>query len=108
MQIKVVVITDNDTDFVHNIQENYQEYNNIEKIKICADDDDKFYTFECCIYRDNQAICDSLFQTPHRQLSTIDYMLKNKADAAFKLTLEKAADVVAPSYIKEALEWINA
>lgn len=108
LKIKVAVITDNDKDFEHNIQENYQAFSTKKNIKIVADSNDDFYTFECCIYRDNEALCDSLFQTPRRRLNTLDYMIKNKADSAYKLASERADDIVVPNYIKEALEWINA
>ena len=35
-------------------------------------------------------------------------MLKNKTDAAFLLLEKKAAELVAPKYIQEAVEWIRA
>lgn len=108
LKIKVAVITDNDKDFEHNIQENYHDFLTKDNVKIAADPDNQFYTFECCVYRDNQALCDSLFQIPQRRLDTLDYMIKNKADSAYKLASEKPNDIVVPVYIKEAIKWINA
>lgn len=76
--------------------------------RVFADTDSSRSTFEICFYQDNRAICDALFQTAGRKLSTIDYTLANKADAAFWLLKEKGTDLVAPSYIQEAIEWIRA
>lgn len=108
LNIKVAVITDNDKDYVQNVTQNYCEYSEKENMKIFADTDKDFYTFECCIYRDNKDLCDTLFQTPQRRLATKDYMINNKADSAFKLALEAPNGFVVPDYIKDAIEWINA
>lgn len=106
---KVAVITDNDKDYIENITNNYSEYmqNKFPNIQIFSDKDSSRYTFEVCIYKDNKAICDTEFQTPKRKLDTLDYMLKNKAEAAYILLKEKADTIAVPQYIQDALKWID-
>lgn len=41
-------------------------------------------------------------------LEALPYMLANKADAAFELLLKKENELIAPSYIQEAIQWISA
>ena len=64
-------------------------------------------TFEICFYKDNKVACDDLFQPGRVKLSVEDYMLKNKADAAFELLDKKEDVLVAPAYIQEAIAWIK-
>ncbi|BCS84114.1 ATP-dependent endonuclease [Prevotella herbatica] len=109
LQNKVAVITDNDHDYTANITNNYSDYinNQFANIRIYSDTNNTRYTFEMCIYEDNEAICDSEFQTPDRRLTTIDYMLKNKADAAFKLLKNSIDTLAVPQYIQDAIKWID-
>ena len=60
------------------------------------------------IYKDNQTVCDSEFQTPGRRLTIMDYMLKNKAEAAYLLLKNRADTIVVPQYIQDAITWIDA
>jgi hypothetical protein len=60
------------------------------------------------MYADNTAACDELFGPGRKTLPVQDYMLKNKADAAFELLDKKEADLVTPPYIQEAIEWVKA
>lgn len=110
LHIKVAVITDNDHDYNSNITNIYQDYieSQFDNIRIYSDIDNTRYTFEICIYKDNQVICDDEFQTPRRILTTIDYMLKNKADAAYQLLTNKSDTLIVPQYIQDAIKWINA
>ncbi|ULB34337.1 ATP-dependent nuclease [Proteiniphilum propionicum] len=107
---KVAVITDNDHDYAVNVTNNYSDYiqNQFANIKIYSDANNERNTFEVCIYQDNQAICDSEFQTPGRRLATVDFMLKNKAEAAYLLQKNKADTIVVPQYIQDAITWIDA
>lgn len=107
---KVAVITDNDHDYAVNVTNNYSDYtqNQFPNIKIYSDTDNTRNTFEVCIYQENQAICDSEFQTHGRRLATVDYMLKNKAEAAYLLLKNKADTIVIPQYIQDAIRWIDA
>ena len=107
---KVAVITDNDKNYSENIENNYSEYtqNQYSNIQIFSDKENTRYTFESCIYQDNKEICDAEFQTPRRKLPTIDYMLNNKAEAAYILLKNRADSIVVPQYIKDACKWIDA
>lgn len=107
---KVAVITDNDHDYAVNVTNNYSDYtqNQFPNINIYSDTNNTRNTFEVCIYQENQAICDSEFQTPGRRLATVDYMLKNKTEAAYLLLKNKADTIVVPQYIQDAIRWIDA
>ena len=106
LKIKVAVIRDNDGDYQANCTQNYANYES-EFIKVFADKDNTRYTFEICIYQENKSICEALFKTDRKTLTVQDYMLKNKTDAAFQLLNDTPAKLVAPSYIKEAIQWIR-
>jgi putative ATP-dependent endonuclease of OLD family len=105
--IRVAAIRDNDEDYQTNCVTNYVEHIT-PSIKVFADDDNRRHTFEVCMYEDNRAACDELFQPGRKQLTVQDYMLKNKTDAAFKLLEKKGAELVAPKYIQDAVAWIRA
>lgn len=105
--IKVAVIRDNDGDYQVNCVANYVDYASA-SIQIFADTDDARRTFEVCMYQDNKAVCNSLFQAGRKTLTVDEYMLKNKTDAAFQLLEEKGSELVAPGYIQQAVKWIRA
>lgn len=107
---KVAVITDNDKNYTDNITNNYSDYtqNQFSNIRIFSDNDNTRYTFEVCLYNDNQVICDAEFQTPHRRLNTLNYMLKNKAEVAYVLMKNRANTITVPQYIQDACIWIDA
>lgn len=104
LKIRVAVIRDNDGDYQKNCEANYEGYVS-EYIQIFADDKNDRHTFEVCIYKDNEKICEELF-TKANKSDVLKYMLNNKAEAAFKL-LEKGADLDVPKYIRKAIEWIR-
>lgn len=108
--IKVAVVTDNDRNYAENITASYRGYMNNEfaNIRVYADTDDERYTFEVAVYKDNTAICDELFGTARRTLTVQDYMLSNKAEAAYMLLSQKEESLSVPPYISEALTWLNA
>ena len=116
--VKTVVLRDNDGDYPNNCVERYSDFDDVETIKVFSDPDDaERTTFEIAVYLDNQTVCDALFSPGRRTLTPQEYMLKNKAEAAFQLLLyseerpeglpEDLPDLVCPQYIKEAIEWIN-
>ncbi|NUU34336.1 ATP-dependent endonuclease [Pseudomonas sp. C2B4] len=104
--IKVAAIRDNDKNYKQNCVENYKDCL-YENSKIFADAENARSTFEISFYEDNQAACDDLFEAGRKTLTVQEYMLKNKADAAFELLMKKASDLVAPKYIQEAIAWIR-
>jgi putative ATP-dependent endonuclease of OLD family len=106
LKIKTSVVRDNDHDYQANCIDRYSDYTN-EDVQVFADTNNERYTFEVCMYNDNQTTCDALFSTTRKSLTVQEFMLKNKADAAFEL-LDKKSDVIkAPGYIKQAVEWIR-
>ncbi|CNL12943.1 Uncharacterised protein [Yersinia intermedia] len=104
--IRVAAIRDNDSNHEKNCVLNYQEYIG-DDAKIFTDDDNSRSTFEICLYLDNQAICEELFAAGRKTLTVQEYMLSNKAEAAFELLNKKAAELTAPKYIREAVKWIR-
>jgi len=105
MKIKTAVIRDNDKDYNKNCVENYNGYKE-EYIAIFADDKPERYTFEVSLYSDNKSICDSFFSRNRKTLSPQEYMLKNKAEAAYTLMKDDTV-IIVPEYIKKAIEWIK-
>lgn len=106
LKIKVAAIRDNDGSYQKTCVDNYAEYNE-PTIKIFADRDDKRSTFEICMYEDNKAVCDDQFAAGRKKLTVQQYMLTNKAEAAFQLLDKRGGDLVAPTYIQEAVQWIK-
>lgn len=104
--IRVAVVRDNDGNWQKNCVDNYAEFR-MSSAAIFADPDDKRTTFEVCVYQDNQSLCDRLFAGARKSLSVQDYMIANKADAAFELLDKGAAELRAPQYIQDAIAWIR-
>lgn len=108
LSIRTAVIRDNDGDYEAVCVERYAEFVDA-NIKVFADKDKDRRTFEICLYRDNTSICDEVFKSSRRKLSVEGYMLAEKTEAALELIKHASASkLVAPSYIKEAIEWISA
>ena len=59
------------------------------------------------MYADNTEICEELFAPDRRSITVLEFMLNNKADAAFEILDKKGDKVVAPEYIQNAITWIN-
>ena len=105
----MAVITDNDGDISRNITEKYKNY--VDKnIRICSDDNKENNTFEICVFNENQNFFDIHKIT--KSDGVLDYMLNNKAEAAFRLLNllqdeNVAKDFTIPKYIKDTIEWIT-
>ncbi|MEQ9547448.1 MAG: AAA family ATPase [Marinobacter sp.] len=104
--IRVAVIRDNDKDYQSNCEDNYLDYID-GHIQVFSDEDNSRYTFEVCIYQDNKPICDKLFSGGKIKKPPLDYMLDNKAEAAFRILDQHEYDLDIPKYIKQAIAWIN-
>ncbi|MHA1305103.1 MAG: ATP-dependent nuclease [Candidatus Heimdallarchaeaceae archaeon] len=106
LKIDVVVVTDNDGDYVKNVEERYKDYVNKRntKIKICYDKDDKCKTLEDQIMKVNDLeVLNEIFE--HREDSKkgmIKYMKNNKTDCALKL-FQTDKILTIPEYIKTAI-----
>ena len=106
---KVVVITDNDSDYAGNVQSKYSSYQQFQNIKVSSDLDNDNQTFEICIYKNNKALLDSSGLTKSKDLQ--GYMLREKSEFALRLLEHLETDNISkkfiiPNYIKEAIEWI--
>ncbi len=106
LNIKTAVIRDNDGNYQANCVERYEQYNS-DHIAVFADQDDERHTFEIWLYADNKDICEDAFGSDRRSLSVKEYMLANKAEAAFALLRDKADNLNVPQYIRNAIEWIK-
>lgn len=113
LEIRTAVIRDNDGNYQENCVERYSEYD-IDNIQIFSDKDKERSTFEICIYKDNTAICDELFKDKIRiykngreSLSVQQFMLNDKAEAAYTILEKKEKEISSPQYIKDACEWIR-
>lgn len=107
LKIKVAAVRDNDGDYQAKCAENYSEFAGDTNIQVFADKDNSRSTFEICMYRDNTKVCDAAFAAGRTTLTVLEYMLANKTDAAFYLLKDQEANLVAPSYIQEAVAWIR-
>jgi putative ATP-dependent endonuclease of the OLD family len=106
LKIKTAVVRDNDENYQANCIDNYSDYQ-CDNIEIFYEEDNDKRTFEICFYNVNQAVCNELFLGGRRTLTVQEYMLKNKADVAFELLDKKADELIAPTYIRSAIEWIK-
>lgn len=104
---RAAVIRDNDGDVQRNCVERYEPYSTHENIKVFFDDDPNRWTFEVALYEDNRDVCDKLFGEDRKTLTVQEYMLKNKAEAAFKLSLEEPTTLSTPEYIAQAIKWAS-
>lgn len=125
MDKRVAVIRDNDGDYTKNIVKNYQDFNS-ENIRLFSDCNDNRWTFEVCLYDDNNDFYEKEFREycsiSEETETVLDYMIgdKNKksskghkSESAFSLLkmLESNTDFeksyVIPDYIIKAIKWIK-
>lgn len=106
LSIKTAVITDNDKDAAK-CEERYSQHIS-DTSKIFFDVDETRWTFEVAMYQNNLEICNELFGKNRKTLSVEQFMLENKADAAFELLDKKKHQIVVPKYIEEAILWLKS
>lgn len=106
LDIKTAVIRDNDGAYQSKCVDNYSDYNKT-NISIFSDTDNNRKTFEICLYEDNIKLCEELFKNGRKTKTVQEYMLDNKANAAFEILDKKSEEIIAPKYIKDAIEWIR-
>lgn len=106
LKVRTAVIRDNDGDYQTNCVDNYVDYA-LDHIQIFSDRNPARRTLEICLYEDNKSICEKLFGQSRRSLAVREYMLANKTEAAFELATKSADELMAPSYMKEAIDWIR-
>lgn len=104
--IRVAAIRDNDKNYQKNCIENYVDFAS-DNAKVFADKDNDRSTFEIGLHNDNVETCKAVFGPGRKTLSPLEYMLANKAEAAFELLKGKPGELTVPAYIAEAIQWIN-
>lgn len=104
---KTAVVTDNDGDLQTMCVDRYEDYKE-DFIKVFSDPDEERYTFEICVYQDNEEVCDALFKEGRKTLTVQEFMLKNKSRAAFELARDAADKVQPPQYVGDAIVWLNS
>ena len=106
LENRVAALRDNDGNYQQNCDERYADVI-CSRSRVFADRDNTRSTFEISLYQDNADLCDTLFLGPRRTLTVQEYMLANKAEAAFRLLQLHAGELTVPDYIQEALAWIR-
>ncbi|MCK4547655.1 MAG: AAA family ATPase [Candidatus Eisenbacteria sp.] len=106
LDIKTAVVRDNDGNYQQNCVEGFAEYTGA-NIQVFSESDNEKRTFEISLYAQNAPVCDALFAASRRTLTVQEYMLGNKAEAAFALLLHKADELEPPRYFADAIAWIR-
>lgn len=107
LKIKTAIIRDNDGNYLDNCVNNYSDYTEFDFIGFFYEENPEISTFEIAVYKHNKEICDELFLPKRKILSSLEYMLNNKVEAAFQLLDKKSNKLAVPPYIKNAIEWIR-
>lgn len=98
LDIKVAAIRDNDG----KIKARYEEWLS-DRRKVFSDPLEQRKTFEICLYQDNEEKLKAAFSD---QKDVQNYMLHNKAEAAYRI-LQSDLELVVPQYIRDAIEWLT-
>ena len=80
---KVAVITDNDHDYNHKVIEKYRAYET-NFIKAFSDENNDRYTFEVCLFNDNQEWLEK--NRISRSEDIQSFLLNQKAEAAYRIS----------------------
>ena len=105
--IQTAVITDNDHNYQTNIIQTYDDYiyNQYPNISIFSESNNDLYTFEASMYNVNKAVCDRLFSGATRTRTVLEYMLANKSEVAYRLSIAEE-QIIVPQYISNAIRWL--
>ncbi|MFL9838604.1 TOPRIM nucleotidyl transferase/hydrolase domain-containing protein [Flavobacterium sp. ST-75] len=106
LDIKTLVIRDNDENYQVNCVERYSKYLS-DKIKVFSEEDNSISTFEISMYNNNTELCEELFSKGRKTLTTLEYMLSEKADCAFRILDKKHDSIKVPQYIKNGILWLT-
>lgn len=107
---KVLVITDNDSNYEDNINEKYKNFKNANTL-IKAPENNDNYTFEVELYNNNKDFFEENFKSSTMKNGILEFMKKNKTESAMRLLIkisnEGFGDFKIPEYIKEGIDWIR-
>lgn len=100
----VIVVTDNDGNYIEKVQNKYEEFNEVESISICADEDNNYPTLEPQIVKVNDlGTLNTIFGREENNINDVlDFMLKHKTECALKF-FETTEDFNIPEYISDAI-----
>ncbi|HQT91822.1 MAG TPA: AAA family ATPase [Candidatus Kryptobacter bacterium] len=101
----LVVVTDNDGDFAHKVEERYSKFKDMKNIRICASQDNALPTLEPQIAACNDlAHLNKILETEFENTADlVGHMVANKTECALKLFETKEA-LTFPSYILDAIK----
>ena len=111
---KAAVITDNDGNYKHNIEEKYKDYLANPNIKIFADADDSLRTLEpqfANLYKDDIVLLQKMLQISHVKdhndfATIVQYMQNDKPGWALRV-FEYQYSIKFPEYILQAVRWCD-
>ena len=105
LRLNVTVVTDNDGNFQHNINQRYSDYMGVDNIKFCYSEDNHLKTLEPQIVSCNElAILNKIFgKTYITSESMTKYMIENKTEWAMKI-FETDDTIDFPGYIWNAIK----
>ena len=109
LNIKVAVITDNDSNYDKNIKEKYDKYKGSDNIKVFAETNNDLKTFEISLYNNNIKYLNNNKVTTSTDIQK--FMLNNKSENAYRILekLDKTTEnFVIPKYIEKAIRWIKS
>lgn len=103
LENRVAALRGNDGNYQQNCNECYADVL-CSRSRVFADHGNRRSTFEICLYQDNADLCNALFFRGTRWTLTVqDYMLANKAEAAFQLLQLHTEELTVPDYIQVVL-----
>ncbi len=109
----VAVVTDNDGNYMQNIEAKYKDYIGLDCVRIYADDREELNTLEPQFVEANKTDLKTLCKViglNHTEYSThqkiVDYMLGNKTTWALRV-FETNFTLQYPKYINDAVSWCN-
>lgn len=113
INVRVAVITDNDSDFEANVTRKYKDFSSFTNLKICADNRNKLRTLEFQFIdanKDNLSELCTVVKIDFSVYNTVEkisgYLVKNKTDWALNV-FESETLLKFPEYIEQAVKWCN-
>ena len=109
---KVAVVTDNDGNYTHKIQNKYSDYVDHSTIKVCADNRNELVTLEPQFVDANKDSIDTLRLvlgiTPEKYPDSdaiVSYMTNHKSEWALSV-FDSDTKFQYPNYVLEAIDWV--
>jgi len=102
---EVIMITDNDGDYVEKIEKRYEDLIDKSNIRICYDKDNNVETLEKQIIKYNEldTLNEIIGCNKESEDELFKYMLNNKTECALRI-FESEIEIIIPKYISDAIE----